>query len=336
MSNEQNKLDYSLLERLTQTYAPSGIEKAIADQISEVLRPYCDTLTQDKLGNLIAVRKGSGKKIMVAAHMDEIGVMVTHIDKNGFLRFTTVGGVHVNELPHRRVQFQNGRTGVISVEKLEKPTDLKLSKLYLDIGAKNQEEAAQIVRIGDSAVFIGQFVHDGSRILSKALDNRVGCFVAIEALKRVQSEHEISFAFTVQEEVGLRGAQTAAFALEPDVAIAVDVTLTGDTPKAHPMEVKLGGGVAIKVFDRSMITPPKVKQWMAETAEKQQIPYQWEVLEFGGTDSGAIHLTKGGIPAGVLSVPTRYVHSPSEMIDSQDVEAAVNLLVALLEGPVPF
>lgn len=336
MAKAQNTLDYSLLERLTQTNAPSGVEKEIAEQITEVIRPYYDTLIQDKLGNLIAVRKGSGKKVMVAAHMDEIGVMVTHIDENGFLRFTPIGGVYINELLHRRVQFLNGRIGVIGVEKLEKPSDLKLSKLYLDIGAANQEEAKQIVRIGDSAVFTGEFINNGSFIFSKALDNRVGCFVAIEALKRVQSEHEISFAFTVQEEVGLRGAQTAAFALEPDVAIAVDVTLTGDTPKAHPMEVKLGNGVAIKVFDRSMITPPKVKQWMADTAEKEQIPYQWEVLEAGGTDSGAIHLTKGGIPAGVISIPTRYVHSPSEMINIQDVEAAVDLLVALLEGSVPF
>lgn len=338
MSNVQNSLDFSLLERLTQTYAPSGIERAVAEQISEIIRPYCDSLTQDKMGNLIAVRKGSGngKKIMVAAHMDEIGVMITHIDKNGFLRFTTVGGVHITELPHRRVRFSNGRTGVISLEKLDKPADLKLSKLYIDIGAADQDEAEGMVQIGDSAVFTGEFAWAGSRIISKALDDRIGCFVAIEALKRVQTEHEIAFAFTVQEEVGLRGAQTAAFALEPDVALAVDVTLTGDTPKAHPMDVKLGSGVAIKVLDRSMITPPQVKQWMAETAEKERIPYQWEVLEAGGTDSGAIHLTKGGIPAGVLSIPTRFVHSPSEMIDAKDVEAAVELLVALLEGPIPF
>ncbi|HVJ48627.1 M42 family metallopeptidase [Desulfitobacterium sp.] len=334
MSNAQNLPDYTLLERLSQAYGPSGAEKGISEKIAAVIQPYCDSLTQDKLGNLIAIRKGSGKKIMIATHMDEIGVMITHIDENGFLRFTTVGGVHVAELPHRRVQFQNGRTGIISMEKLDKPSDLKLSRLYLDIGAANQEEAEQIVQIGDSAVFTGELVHSGSRILSKALDNRVGCFVAIEALKRVQTEHELSFAFTVQEEVGLRGAQTAAFALDPDVAIAVDVTLTGDTPKAHPMEVKLGNGVAIKVFDHSMITPPQIKQWMTTTAEKYKIPYQFEVLEFGGTDSGAIHLTKGGIPAGVLSIPTRYVHSPSEMIDSKDVEAAVNLLVALLEGPI--
>ncbi|WP_425801727.1 M42 family metallopeptidase [Desulfitobacterium sp. Sab5] len=328
-----NSEDYSLLQRLTQVYGPSGVEDEVRKLIIEEIRPYCDTFRQDKLGNLIVVRQGTGKKIMIAAHMDEIGIMITHIDENGFLRFTPVGGVHISELPHRRVQFKNGHTGVISVEKLEKPSDLKLTKLYVDIGANNREEAEQIIRIGDIAVFIGTFVQTGSRILSKALDDRIGCFIALETLKRVQSNHELSFVFTVQEEVGLRGAQTAAFTLDPDLAIAVDVTLTGDTPNAHTMDVKIGKGVAIKVFDRSMITPPQVKQWMASTSENNQIPYQWEVLEFGGTDSGTIHLTKGGIPSGVLSIPTRYVHSPSEMIDTRDVESAISLLVALLESP---
>lgn len=328
-----NSEDYSLLQRLTQVYGPSGFEDEVRKVIIEEIRPLCDTFRQDKLGNLIAVRQGTGRKIVIAAHMDEIGIMITHIDDNGFLRFTPVGGVHISELPHRRVQFKDGRIGIIGVEKLEKPSDLKLTRLYVDIGASDRNEAEQIIRIGDSAVFVGAFVKTGTRILSKALDDRIGCFIAIKALERVQSNHEISFVFTVQEEVGLRGAQTAAFALDPDLAISVDVTLTGDTPKAHSMDVKLGKGVAIKVFDRSMITPPQVKQWMASTSEEHQIPYQWEVLEFGGTDSGTIHLTKGGIPSGVLSIPTRYVHSPSEMIDTKDVEAAISLLVALLEGP---
>lgn len=336
MPLDQNPLDYTLLRRLTQTFSPSGVEEHVATLIEEVIRPYCDEIRKDKLGNLIAIRrkKGNGKKLMVATHMDEIGIMITYIDEKGFLRFTAVGGVHIHELPHRRVQFQSGLVGTIGVEKLEKPTDLRLDKLYIDIGTTSREESEQLIRIGESAVFMGNYEEVGHRIISKAMDNRVGCFVAIEAMKRVQSDHEIAFVFTVQEEVGLRGAQTAAFALEPDLAVAVDVTLTGDTPKAHPMEVKLGHGVAIKVIDRSMITPPQVKAWMAHTAEVHQIPYQWEVLEFGGTDSGAIHLTKGGILAGVLSIPTRYVHSPSETIDRRDVEACVNLLTTLLEKPL--
>lgn len=334
MPLDQNPLDYALLKCLTQTFGPSGVEEQVSTLIEKQIRPYCDDIRKDKIGNLIALRRGTGKKIMVAAHMDEIGVMITHIDEKGFLRFTPIGGVHVQELLHRRIQFKSGLVGTISAEKLDKPTDLKLAKLYIDIGTISREESEKQIRIGESAIFMGSFEETEHRILSKALDDRVGCFVAIEALKRLQTEHEVSFVFTVQEEVGLRGAQTAAFALEPDLAIAIDVTTTGDTPKAHVMEVKLGQGTAIKVIDRSMITPPQIKEWMAKTAVEHKIPFQWEVLESGGTDSGAIHLTKGGIPAGVLSIPTRYVHSPSETVDRRDIEATVSLLVALLENPV--
>lgn len=335
MSDTINPLNVALLERLTQTYGPSGCEEQIRTLIAEEIHPFCDEIYTDALGNLIAIRRGKDKKIMVAAHMDEIGLMITHIDAQGFLRFTTIGGIHIAELPHRRVQFQNGQIGTIGVEKLDRPSDLKLGKLFIDIGATSREDAEEHVHIGDTAVFSGAFSTCGSRLMSKALDDRVGCFIAIEALKNVKTKYEVAFVFTVQEEVGTRGAQTSAYGLDPDVAIAIDVTATGDTPKAHPMDVQLGLGAAIKVFDRSMITPPRVKQWMAETAQHQNIPYQWEVLEFGGTDSGAIHLTKGGIPAGVISIPTRYVHSPSELVDRQDVSAAIHLLLALIENPLP-
>ncbi|SHN84270.1 M42 family metallopeptidase [Desulfitobacterium chlororespirans] len=333
MPYDHKPLDYTLLERLTQCFGPSGVEGNVSSLIAEEIHPYCDEINTDALGNLMAVRRGTGKKIMIAAHADEIGVMITHIDEKGFLRFAPLGGVSIQGLPHRRVQFQNGLMGTIGVEKLEKPTDLKLNKLYIDIGATSLEESKAKVQVGESAVFVGSFHKQAKRLTSKAMDDRVGCFIAIEVLKRLQTQHEVYFVFTVQEEVGVRGAQTAAFALEPDLALAVDVTGTGDTPKSHPMDVKLGQGVAIKVFDRSMITHPKIKSWMAQTAEQHHIPYQWEVLEFGGTDSGAIHLSKGGIPSGVVSIPTRYIHSPSEMVDQGDIEGAAQLLLALLEGP---
>ncbi len=326
-------LDFAMLGQLTQIFGPSGSEEPVGEFIANQLRPYCDELTTDTLGNLIVCRHGTGKKIMVAAHMDEIGLMITHLDKEGFLRFTTLGGVRIPNLVGQRVKFSNGRVGTIGVEKLEKPSDFKLDKLYLDIGVSSREEAELFVNIGDTAVFCGDFVESGSRIISKALDDRIGCFVAMEALKRTKSTHELVFVFTVQEEIGTRGARTAAYALEPDLAIAVDVTMTGDTPKAHPMSVKLGGGVGIKVLDHSMVTSPQIKRWMAAVATELNIPFQWEVLEYGGTDSGAIHISRGGVPSGVLSIPTRYVHSPAEMLDKRDVEAAVELLVALLERP---
>jgi len=327
-------LDFVLLAQLTQIFGPSGYEEQVTEFISTQLRPYCDELMTDTLGNLIVVRHGTGKKIMVAAHMDEIGLMITHLDKEGFLRFTPLGGVRIPNLVGQRVKFSNGRVGTIGVEKLDKPSDFKLDKLFLDIGVSSREEAGQLVHIGDTAVFVGDFIDSGSKVISKAFDDRIGCFVAMEALKRTKSTHELAFVFTVQEEIGIRGARTAAYALEPDLAIAVDVTATGDTPKAHPMSVELGKGVGIKVLDHSLITSPQIKRWMAAVATELNIPFQWEVLEYGGTDSGAIHLTRGGVPSGVLSIPTRYVHSPAEMLDKRDVEAAVELLAALLEQPL--
>jgi len=326
-------LDFATLKQLTQIFGPSGSEERVADFIASELRPFCDEIKTDALGNLIVQRHGTGKKIMIAAHMDEIGLMITHINQEGFLRFTPLGGVYITHLVGQRVKFRSGRVGTIGIEKLDKPSDFKLDKLYLDIGAASHEEAEQLVHIGETAVFVGDFVESDSRIISKALDDRIGCFVAMEALKRTKSTHELAFVFTAQEEVGTRGAQTAAYALEPDLALAVDVTATGDTPKARTMSIELGSGVAIKVLDHSMITSPQVKRWMAAVATDQNIPFQWEVLEFGGTDSGAIHLSRGGVPSGVLSIPTRYVHSPAEMLDKRDVEAAVDLLVALLERP---
>jgi endoglucanase len=327
-------LDFAMLGQLTQKFGPSGSEEQVAEFISAQVRPYCDELKIDTLGNLIVQRHGIGKRIMVAAHMDEIGLMITHIDKKGFLRFTPLGGVRIPNLIGQRVKFSKGRIGTIGVEKLDKAGDFKLDKLYLDIGVSTREEAEQFVHLGETVVFVGDFVESGSRIISKALDDRIGCFVAIEALRRTKSAHELAFVFTVQEEIGTRGARTAAYALEPDLAIAVDVTATGDTPKAHLMSIELGNGVGIKVLDHSMITSPQIKRWMAEVAAELNIPFQWEVLEFGGTDSGAIHLSRGGVPSGVLSIPTRYVHSPAEMLDKRDVEAAVDLLVALLERPI--
>lgn len=328
---EGTPLDYALLKRLCQAFGPSGSEEEVTEMIKAEVAPYCDELATDAMGNLVAIRRGNGKKIMVAAHMDEIGLMVTHIDADGFLRFTTVGGVRTADLPYRRVRLKNGRAGTIGLEKIEKLSDIELSKLFIDIGASSRAEAEQVVSLGDTLIFVGDFAEIGLRLLSKAMDDRVGCFVAIEALRRTQSRQELEFVFTVQEEVGARGAHVAAFALSPDLGLSVDVTRTGDTPEAPRMAVRLGAGVGIKVLDRSLVTPPQIKRWMAETANRKNIPYQWEVLENGGTDSGAIHLTKGGIPSGVISIPTRQVHSPSEVVDRRDIEAAVELLSALLE-----
>lgn len=318
-----------LLRELTEKYGPSGRENKIREYIKEQVSPYADDIETDVLGNLIVHKKGTGKKIMMAAHMDEIGIIVTFIDDNGFLRFANVGGLNTKDLLYNRVVFENGVTGVIGTEKENK--DRAMSKLFIDIGAKNKEEAEKMVSVGDMATFDGKFVKSGDVVISKALDNRAGCYVLIEALKQVKTDNDLYFVFTTQEEVGLRGAKTSAYGINPDMAIAVDVTDTGDTPNAEDMAVKMGKGAAIKVMDYSVLCDSTIRTGLIECAKNNNIPYQLEVMTDGGTDAGAISVTRSGIKTGGISIPTRYIHSPAEMASISDIENCVKLLVTFLE-----
>ncbi len=328
-----------LIKRLVETYGPSGSEDQIRQVILEEVRPYVDETRADPLGNLIAVKhatkKNGGKKIMVAGHMDEIGVMVTHVDEKGFLRFGAIGGLSPTILLGERVVFADGTIGIVGAERIEDPKDLRLDKLFIDVGAKDKAQAEKVTGVGRSAGYFREFDDLGNRLVSKAMDDRVGCAVMIQAAKELKkSPNEAYFVFTVQEEVGLRGARTSAFAVDPDIGIALDVTRTGDTPKGLPMAVELGGGAAIKVKDSSLVAHPKVKDLMAQVAQADKIPYQFEVLEAGGTDAGAIHLSRAGVPSGTISIPTRYIHTPSEVVDYGDVQACVRLLKGILERQI--
>lgn len=321
----------TVIQQLTEAFGPSGYETEVTTLLKSMIENHVDELTTDVMGNLIAVKKGqaTGKSIMFAAHTDEIGILVTHIDDQGFLRFSNVGGVGVATLVGNRVRFASGAIGVISQEK-GAWKELNLDKLYIDLGAEDKAEAQKLVSVGEFGIFHREFADLGNRLVAKSMDDRVGCAILVEAIKQIkQPQNTLYFVFTTQEEVGLRGAKTSAYNLEPDLGIALDVTLTGDTPEARRMEVSLGKGAAIKVKDSSLIVHPKVKDLLVDLAKKNNIPYQMEVLDAGGTDAGAIHLTKAGIPSGAISIPTRYVHSPSEMVDLRDVQACVDLVVAL-------
>ncbi|NLY30503.1 MAG: M42 family metallopeptidase [Firmicutes bacterium] len=325
-----------MIKHLAELYGPAGREEKVAAYIQGVMKPLVDEVYTDTMGSVVAVKRGSadGKKIMLAAHMDEIGVMITDIDENGFLRFSNIGGLSPFTLIGQRAEFADGTIGVFGFEKLDDIKDLKLNKMYIDIGAGSREEAMAKVNIGDSAVIHRECIIQGQRLIGKAMDDRIGCAVLIETARRLEnSPHEIYFVFTTQEEVGLRGARTAAYSVDPDYGIAVDVTTTGDTPEAHRMAVSLGKGAAVKVKDSSVISHPVVKDLLVNTAKTKGIAYQMEVLERGGTDAGSIHLTRSGVPTGAVSIPCRYVHTPGEMVDLGDVEACVDLLVAVLEGP---
>ncbi len=325
-----------LTKKIVSAYGPTGDETNVANLIVEEIKPYVDSVKIDALGNVIAVKNGSGPKVMLAAHMDEIGVMVTHIDDKGFLRFTNLGGLSPQVLFATRCVFANGTVGVFGAEKLNAGETLELSKMFIDIGADSKAEAQQKVQVGDCAGGCYECIDLGNRMVSKAMDDRIACVILIEAIKRVKhAKVQMNFVFTVQEEVGLRGARTSAFAVDPDFGIAIDVTRTGDTPKSITMDVALGKGPTVKVRDASVLCHPTMIRFMKEVATKHKIPYQLEVLESGGTDSGAIHTTKAGVPSGVMSIATRYIHTPSEMVDMNDVENGIKLIVALLETKFP-
>jgi tetrahedral aminopeptidase len=330
-----------LLQQLTEAYGPSGFEDRVREIVCAEVQGLADEIRVDALGNLIVRKKpsrpnGETKKIMVAAHMDEIGLIVSHVDRNGFLRFSPIGGVFRRYVLGSRVRFLNGTPGVIGYDRLENYHDLPpMDKVYIDVGATSPRDCP--VKIGDVAAFERPFTEMGGRLVAKSMDNRAGVLVAIETLRLMQkkgSPHDLYFVFTTQEEVGVRGAVTSAYGVDPDIGIAVDVTPTGDTPNALKMEMALGKGPCIKFQDVGAISDPRVVQWMIRAAEKNRIPYQREVLLVGGTDARGIQSARAGVPAGCISIPVRYVHSPSEMIDYDDLQNTVRLLTAVLHTPL--
>ena len=291
----------------------------------------------DAMGNLIAVKKGADRRVMLAAHMDQIGFVVTDIDEKGFLRVHNVGGIRRAVSLNRHVVFENGVHGVLSYE-LEnfKPDDTTMNALFIDIGAKDRADAEAHVQVGDMAVYAPDaFELGGGLMASPAMDNRVGCAVLVETLKRLKDcPYEVCAVFTVQEELGLRGAASASYRLNPDFGISLDGTFSGDTPKGPKIAVEAGKGPCIKILDSSVVCSPKVVAMMEAAAERAGIHAQREVLTAGGTDAGAIQKARAGVPCGALSIPTRYVHSATEVICISDAERGAALLAVLLNHPM--
>lgn len=323
-----------LLKDLTRVYGPASNEKPIREFIIDEIKDYVDEIKVDTLGNLIAHKKGKGKKIMISSHMDQIGLMAIDIDDKGFIRFTNIGGISPHNTLGQRIIFENGTSGIVFHEPIEDMSKLKLENMYIDIGAFSKEEAMKKVNIGDICVYYSDFMENENVVFTPYLDDRVGCFVAIEVVKSLkQVTNDLYFVFSVQEEVGLRGAKTAAYGINPDIGISLDVTAHGDTPKAKRLAIGLNKGAAIKVKDNSLIAHPIVRDTLVRLAKEHEIPYQMEILEFGGTDSGAISTTKEGVPSGVISIPTRYVHSTVETASKKDIDNCIKLLHKfLLEG----
>jgi len=319
------------IKDLVKILSVSGHEEKSADYIAEQMSPYFDEVYKDTLGNLICHKKGMGKKLMMCAHMDEIGFIVTYIEDDGYVRFAPIGGISFAAAAYSEVVFENGRVGVIVPESEVKPADYKADSFVVDLGAKTKKEAERLCKIGDTfAVRPSVTSLAGGRLCGRPLDDKIGCAILMAAAEKSDSfKNDVTFVFTVQEEVGIRGARTAAFAVKPDFGVALDVTATGDAKGAKPMAVKLSGGAAIKIKDQSAICDVTLVEKMKTLAKDNKIPYQLEILPFGGTDTASMQLAGEGCRAGCISIPTRYIHSAVETVCEKDVKAAIDLTVAL-------
>lgn len=325
-----------LIRKLVECWGPCGYEHQVRRLIREEVSNLADEIWVDGLGNLICRVGREGPRVLVAAHMDEIGIMALYREEvSGYLRFTNLGGLFQSTLIGNRVQFEDGTVGVVNAQErdgksIRQHPPSNLDDYYVDVSGAEQDFTP-----GQPAVFWREMATRGEFVIAKALDDRIGCTIAIETMRNLaqESPNQCFFAFTVQEEVGLRGARTAGFATEPDIAIALDVTDTGDTPGGAKMPMKLGGGAAIKLYDPGLIVPRSVSNWMLQTAAERGISHQREVLPGGTTDAAAIQVAHAGVPSGVISVPTRHLHTTSETVHLGDVQASIDLLTALLETP---
>jgi endoglucanase len=341
------------LKELTMLEGISGREDRVRITMEKELKKYCDEVYVDKFGNLIARKGNNGPKIMLAAHMDEIGLMVKYIDDRGFLKFTKIGGINDQMLLNQKVIVHTEKGDVVGVlgskpphkmKENERNTLIKYEDMFIDIGAKNKEDAQNMgVEIGSWISFKSDFDELGNnRVSCKSFDDRAGCAVLLEVAKEISKmkddelKCQVYFVGTVQEEVGLKGARTSAFGINPDVALALDVTICGDHPgiKMEDAPVELGKGPVVGIVDasgRGLIAHPKVLNMIKEVSKKYDISVQYEVGEGGTTDATAIHLTRAGIPTGVISVPSRYIHTPVEVIDIGDLEETVKLVSSYIK-----
>ena len=335
------------LEKLSNACGVSGREDEVRGLMKRFLKPYVDEVREDKLGNVIGIKKGkkNAPKAMLATHMDEIGLLVRTISKRGFLQFAKIGGIDDRILPAQKVIVYTGKGrlhGIIGSKpphiqkEEERKKTITYDQLFIDIGAKSKEEAKKMgVKIGDPVSFDIKFAKVGKDIvIGKAFDDRIGCAVMIEAMKQLKKTECTVYAVgTVQEEVGLRGAAVAAFGIHPDVGIAIDVTVAGGMPGVTETQapIKIRKGPSISVADRGLITHPKVLRLLIDAAEKNKIPYQLETAVTGSTDAARICLTREGVPSGVISIPTRYIHSPTGMLSIKDAENSVKLTVAAIQ-----
>ncbi len=326
----------NILKKYQNAFSVSGFEGDLMSTIVGDLKDKVDSFEIDAMGNVIAFKKGkdSSKKLMIAAHMDEIGFMVTNIEENGMLRVAPIGGINPVASCYHEVRFIDGNVGILVVEDGTKSSEIDNSKLFVDIGCDSASKAKRKVTVGDVCA-VSPYIKklSSKRYASKAFDDRVGCAIsAYCALNCNTPAYDTYFVFTVQEEVGCRGAKPSSFTVMPDYAIALDVTPAPACGNPNHLTVKLGDGAAIKIKDSSVICSPKMVDRLTQLAKDNKIKYQYEVLLAGGTDTSAMQVAGAGAHACCISLPTRYVHTPVETIDIDDLNACMELLKAFIEN----
>lgn len=328
---------YTTLKELCSAHSISGREGQIRELLEKKIAPFCDSVNTDALGNLIAKKNGrtGEKRIMLCAHMDEIGFIVNFIEDSGLIRVAPIGGINFVANAFSKVVSESGVVGVMVPNARTKAEEYAPDKMFIDIGASSKAQAERRVRIGDAFMAAPElFKLGGKRVAGRPIDDRVGCLVLLaiaEKLANVDIDADVYYVFAVQEEVGCRGSKTATFAIAPTESICVDVTGTGDLPGAAPMACALGKGAAIKIKDASVICHEEVVKALDEIAKENKITVQKEILLYGGTDTSSMQMTAGGSMAGAVSIPTRYIHSGVESCDLGDVEASVELIAKYIE-----
>lgn len=325
---------FHVLQTLNGAFGPSGDEGDIANVICDFARPFVDEISIDVMGNVICHKKGTGPRVMFAAHMDSLGFVVTHIEKEGYLRVAALGGINAKRVMYTPVRFKNGVKGLVSVDNGVTTDKVSMDDLFLDIGALSREDAEKKVALGDIAVYDTPVSDADGFYISPYLDNRISCAVQLLAMEKLgHSDNDLYFVFTTQEELGLRGAKTAAYAIDPEYGIVLDVTGSSDTPNVkHNDSSVQGKGAAIKVMDHSVICHPDVVKRLEALAVEKNIPHQKTVKRTGGTDAGAMQPTRAGVRVGGICVPCRYTHSPTECVRASDAKACVDLVCAFAKS----
>lgn len=324
------KYNSELAKKIIECFGPSGREEKIAELIVNEIKDYADEISIDVLGNVIARKKGTGKKIMFSAHMDQIGLIVTKIDDKGFIRICPVGGIDHFQLYGQRIIFENGVEGIVTKDRLGDISKITMQNLHIDIGTLSKEETESKISVGDMCIYKSSYYENDNCVITPYLDDRIGCYALIEAIKvQKETKNDCYYVFSTQEEVGARGAKTAGYKIEPDMFVAIDVAPTGDTMPS--LDTKIGGGVALTIMNGKIICSPKINKVITDIADENNINYQFIVADKGGTDTGTVHILRSGILSAEVAIPTRYGHSSGAVAHKSDIEKCMLLISKIAE-----